>query len=123
MGYYFHKSFKVGPARINLSKSGIGWSIGTKGFRFGHRAGHSKSKSNSADKSGIGFFWKLLLLIVVVIAIVFVVSLVIALIKEFWPWLVGSVAVVIAAVVGWNIYQHHKTVKMCSNDQETNEKE
>lgn len=125
MSFYFHKSFKAGPARINLSKSGVGWSVGTKGFRFGHRAGsgRSKSSSNSAEKSGFGFFWKFLLFIVAVIAVVFVVSLIIALIKEFWPWLVGAASVAVAAVVGWKIYQHHKAVNMCSSSQETNEKE
>lgn len=35
MGWFFRKSFKAGPIRINLSKSGIGYSIGTKGFRIG----------------------------------------------------------------------------------------
>lgn len=44
MGLRFRKSIKLGPARINLSKSGIGWSIGFKGARYtkkangGHRA-------------------------------------------------------------------------------------
>lgn len=118
MGFYFRKSFKAGPARINLSKSGVGWSVGTKGFRFGHRAGSGRSKSSgaSAKESGIGFFWKFLLFIVTVIAIVFVVSLIIALIKEFWPWLVGAVAVVVAAVVGWKIYQHRKSANTNAKD-------
>lgn len=31
MGFYIRKSFKVGPARINLSKRGVGASIGVKG--------------------------------------------------------------------------------------------
>jgi hypothetical protein len=35
VGFRFSKSFKVGSGRINLSKSGIGASIGTKGFRLG----------------------------------------------------------------------------------------
>ena len=33
MGFRFHKSIKLGPLRINLSKSGIGYSVGTKGIR------------------------------------------------------------------------------------------
>jgi hypothetical protein len=35
MGLYFRKSFKYGPVRINLSKSGIGVSAGIKGARVG----------------------------------------------------------------------------------------
>lgn len=112
MGLYFRKSFKAGPARINISKRGIGWSVGTKGFRFGHRAGlgRRKSSSSSSEKSGVRFFLKFILFIVAVVAIVFVVSLIIALIKEFWPWLVGAAAVVVAAFVGWKIFQLRKTV-------------
>lgn len=34
MGFSFKKSFNLGPFRLNLSKSGIGYSIGTKGLRF-----------------------------------------------------------------------------------------
>lgn len=35
MGFYFRKSISFGGLRINFSKSGIGASVGTKGFRFG----------------------------------------------------------------------------------------
>jgi len=35
MGWYLRKSAKVGPVRINLSKSGIGYSFGVKGARIG----------------------------------------------------------------------------------------
>jgi hypothetical protein len=37
MGFYIRKSFKVGPIKLNLSKSGIGTSVGVKGFRVGQR--------------------------------------------------------------------------------------
>ncbi|MBN2579097.1 MAG: DUF4236 domain-containing protein [Pirellulales bacterium] len=37
MGYYLRKSFRIGPVRFNLSKSGIGVSAGVKGARFGVR--------------------------------------------------------------------------------------
>lgn len=33
MGWYLRKSFPFGPLRINLSKSGIGASVGVKGLR------------------------------------------------------------------------------------------
>lgn len=33
MGFSYRKSARLGPFRINASKSGIGWSVGTKGIR------------------------------------------------------------------------------------------
>ena len=35
MGFYIRKSFKAGPVRLNLSKSGLGLSAGIKGLRVG----------------------------------------------------------------------------------------
>lgn len=35
MGWYFRRSVKFGPLRLNFSKSGIGYSVGVKGLRFG----------------------------------------------------------------------------------------
>ena len=35
MGFYFRKSISAGPFRFNLSGSGIGMSVGVKGFRVG----------------------------------------------------------------------------------------
>ena len=35
MGWYLRKSFRLGPVRFNLSKSGIGTSIGVSGLRVG----------------------------------------------------------------------------------------
>lgn len=36
MGWYLRRSVKFGPLRLNLSKSGIGYSLGVKGFRVGN---------------------------------------------------------------------------------------
>ena len=35
MGWYFRKSLGLGPLRLNLSKSGIGYSVGVRGARIG----------------------------------------------------------------------------------------
>jgi Protein of unknown function (DUF4236) len=35
MGFYIRKSVKAGPFRFNLSKSGVGLSVGVRGLRFG----------------------------------------------------------------------------------------
>jgi len=37
MAWYLRKSVSIGPVRFNLSKSGIGTSVGVKGFRVGVR--------------------------------------------------------------------------------------
>ena len=37
MAFYLRKSVRIGPVRFNLSKSGIGTSVGVKGFRVGVR--------------------------------------------------------------------------------------
>lgn len=42
MGFSFRKSVKVGPARVNISKSGVGYSIGAGGLRYTKRAGRKK---------------------------------------------------------------------------------
>lgn len=33
MGFRFRKSVNLGPLRVNFSKSGVGYSVGGKGFR------------------------------------------------------------------------------------------
>lgn len=35
MGFRFSKSIRFGPARLNLSKRGVGMSVGEKGLRVG----------------------------------------------------------------------------------------
>jgi hypothetical protein len=35
MGFYIRKSFRIGPLRLNVSKSGLDASVGTKGARLG----------------------------------------------------------------------------------------
>jgi hypothetical protein len=50
MGWGFRKSFKFGPMRLNLSKSGIGVSAGVRGHAF--QSGRTGRISTSA---GAGF--------------------------------------------------------------------
>lgn len=35
MGWSFRKSIRIGPVRVNLSRRGVGGSIGVKGLRTG----------------------------------------------------------------------------------------
>ena len=66
MGFYVRKAAKVGPFRLNLSKSGLGVSAGVRGFRVSggrrgalvHMGRHgiyyrkSLSKSSRSGKRG-----------------------------------------------------------------------
>jgi Protein of unknown function (DUF4236) len=53
MGTFFRKSFKVGPLKLNLSKSGLGVSAGMKGAHIGLNA---RGRSYvSGGKDGIYF--------------------------------------------------------------------
>jgi Protein of unknown function (DUF4236) len=35
MGFYIRKAFRLGPLRINLSRHGVGYSVGIRGARIG----------------------------------------------------------------------------------------
>lgn len=92
MGFNFRKSFKLGPARINLSKSGVGYSVGAKGFRFTKRAG-SKKKS---DKNSGGFLANIMTLTAFVVAVCLVIS--------YWQWVIAILAILAIGAVGYWIY-------------------
>lgn len=53
MGWNWRKSIKIGPARINLSKSGVGYSVGVHGFRAGRNAKGQKYTQTSIPGTGI----------------------------------------------------------------------
>jgi hypothetical protein len=55
MGIRFHKSINMGPLRINLSKSGIGYSVGTKGFRVTKKANGGTRTTIGIPGSGISY--------------------------------------------------------------------
>ncbi len=55
MGFRIRKSKSFGPLKINLSKSGIGWSVGTKGARYTHRADGKKQTTLSIPGTGISY--------------------------------------------------------------------
>lgn len=38
MGFYLRKAFRLGALRINLSRHGIGYSVGIRGARIGRSA-------------------------------------------------------------------------------------
>jgi hypothetical protein len=53
MGWGFRRSVNLGPLRLNLSKSGLGYSVGTRGFRVGKDAKGRKYRSLSIPQTGI----------------------------------------------------------------------
>src|SRR5580704_17975596 len=53
MGWNLRRSVNLGPLRVNLSKSGVGYSIGGRGFRVGKDAHGRKYRSLSIPKTGI----------------------------------------------------------------------
>ncbi len=55
MGFRFRKSKNFGPFRINVSKSGIGWSVGGKGFRYTKRADGKTQTTTSIPGTGISY--------------------------------------------------------------------
>ncbi|TAE77083.1 MAG: DUF4236 domain-containing protein [Verrucomicrobia bacterium] len=63
MGFYYRKSINLGPFRINLSKSGIGYSVGTRGVRVGTSARGRRYTNLSIPGTGIGHRGSCLLLL------------------------------------------------------------
>ena len=56
MGFRFKKSFNIGKNfKINLSKSGIGYSFGIKGFRIGKTAKGKTEKTFSLPGTGLSY--------------------------------------------------------------------
>lgn len=53
MGFYIRKSVSVGPFRFNLSKSGVGVSVGAKGFRVG-----TGPRGNYVHVGGGGLYYR-----------------------------------------------------------------
>ena len=53
MGWNLRRSVNFGPLRINLSKSGLGYSVGTRGLRIGRDAKGRTYSSTSIPQTGI----------------------------------------------------------------------
>lgn len=55
MGLRFRKSVNIGPLRLNFSKSGVGMSVGVKGFRVGRSAKGRTTATVSLPGTGISY--------------------------------------------------------------------
>jgi len=55
MGFYYRKSVNLGPFRVNIGKSGLGYSVGGRGFRVGKSSRGRKYTSFSIPGTGVGY--------------------------------------------------------------------
>lgn len=55
MGFRFRKSVNIGPFRVNISKSGVGYSVGTSGVRTGVRPNGRRYTSFSLPGTGFSY--------------------------------------------------------------------
>jgi hypothetical protein len=55
MGFYYRKSVRLGPFRVNLSKSGVGYSVGGSGFRTGVSGSGRRYSTFSLPGTGVGY--------------------------------------------------------------------
>ena len=59
MGFYYGKSVNLGPFRVNLSKSGLGYSVSGRGFRVGTTArGKKYCLARSQRVSPVGLLFE-----------------------------------------------------------------
>lgn len=52
MGFRFRKTIKSGPVNINLSQSGVGYSVGAGGVRYTHSPKRKKKRSKETGHKG-----------------------------------------------------------------------
>jgi hypothetical protein len=55
MGLFYRKSINLGPFRVNLSGSGIGYSVGGRGFRVGKSSRGRNYTAFSIPGTGVGY--------------------------------------------------------------------
>ena len=55
MGFRFKKSINAGPVRVNFSKSGVGYSVGGKGFRVTKKANGGVRTTASIPGTGVSY--------------------------------------------------------------------
>jgi hypothetical protein len=55
VGFYYRKSVSVGPFRVNVSKSGVGYSVGGRGFRTGLSSRGRRYTTFNIPGTGMGY--------------------------------------------------------------------
>ena len=95
MGLNVRKSIKAGPARVNVSKSGVGYSVGAGGVRYTKSA---RGKKNSDSGGCIGTIVKWSIYLGLALLALYVLG-------NYWPWVLGGLAVIAAIYFGIRIYK------------------
>lgn len=55
MGFSYRKSVRCGPFRINVSRSGVGYSVGGRGFRTGISSKGRRYTTFSIPGTGVSY--------------------------------------------------------------------
>lgn len=55
MGFSYRKSVNLGPFRVNVGQSGVGWSVGGKGFRTGVSPRGRRYSTFSVPGTGLSY--------------------------------------------------------------------
>ena len=55
MAFYYRKSISLGPFRVNVSKSGVGYSVGGPGVRTGVSSRGRRYTTFTLPGTGIGY--------------------------------------------------------------------
>jgi hypothetical protein len=55
MGWHFRRGLNFGPFRLNLSRGGVGWSVGRRGARLGVNARGNRTVHTSIPGTGVGY--------------------------------------------------------------------
>jgi len=53
MGWSWRKALNFGPLRLNLSKKGVGYSVGIRGFRVGQDVAGRRYRQTSIPNTGL----------------------------------------------------------------------
>ena len=55
MGFQYRKAIGFGPFRVNISNSGVGYSVGGRGFRTGVSAGGRRYTTFGIPGTGVSY--------------------------------------------------------------------
>ncbi len=55
MGWYYRRSARIGPLRLNFSKRGVGYSVGAGGYRVGRSSSGRTYRSFNVAGTGLRY--------------------------------------------------------------------